>query len=235
MAKHRREHTPYATYEKVEHLCRAAELAGLTPIASIGEFDPLHIQKLSEVGVMGFIVAHTITQADAERSVEAAKFPPAGRRGAATAIRQMGYPLGSANWPQRADELNQEIAIVGKIEDEEALENLDAILATPIDGLMVGAFDLSLSISRNLGITEARANVSHPRVLEARNLVFDKCKEHGKFSVAVMGQLQAEGNKTPSQVVEEFAPRGVLGYTFANEFAILGEWWGRMARELKLA
>jgi len=228
------EHTPYVSYEHVEHLCRAAELAGLTPIASIGECDPLHITKLAEVGVMGFIVGHTITESDAQRAVDAAKYPPAGRRGAASTVRQMGYPVSAANWPEKSDRMNQEMVLIGKIEDYEALGNLDSILSTPIDALMVGSFDLSNSISRNLGIPEVLANVSHPKVLEARDLVFAKCKEYGKFGVGLLSQLQAEGGKTPAQVVEEWVPKGVLAYYFSSEFAILGNWYSQIANDLNL-
>lgn len=228
------EHTPYASYETVEHICRAADLAGLTPIASIPECDRVHIAKLSEVGIMGFIVGHTITESDAQRSVDSAKYPPAGRRGAAATVRQLGYPLSGANWPDMADRINEEIAIIGKIEDEEALHNLDAILATPIDALMVGAFDLSISISVNRGIPEARGNVAHPEVMEARDLIIDKCKEHGKFAMAVLGQLQAEGNKKAGQVVEEWAPRGVMAYYLSQEFTILGDWYRRLCEDVGL-
>ncbi len=107
------EHTPYASYETVEHLCRAADVVGLTPIASIGECDPLLITKLLEVGVMGVIVAHTITQADAERAVAAAKYPPLGSRGAASTVLQQGYALSTSNWPELADRANQEVVVIG--------------------------------------------------------------------------------------------------------------------------
>ena len=229
------EHTAYASYETVEHLCRAAELGGLTPMASIAEPDPLQITKLTEVGVMGFIVGHTITEQDAIRAVEAAKYPPAGRRGAAYMVRQMGYPIDGANWGEKADKMNQEMAIIGKIEDEEALANLDAILSTPIDSLFVGSFDLSHSISRNLGIPEARGNINHPKVMEARDLVYAKCKEHGKFGSGVLSQFQAAGGKTPSEAVKDGAARGVLAYYLANEITILGQWYSRMAEDLDLS
>ena len=228
------EHTPYTSYEGVEHICRAAELAGLTPFASIPECDPVHIAKLSEVGIMGFIVGHTVTESGAKRSVDSAKYPPAGRRGAAATVRQLGYPLSAANWPDMADRINEEIAIIGKIEDEAALHNLDAILATPIDALMVGSLDLSMSISVSRGIPEARGNVAHPEVMDARDLVFDKCKEHGKFSMAVLGQLQAEGNKNAGQVAEEWVPRGVMAYYLSHEFTILGDWYRRFCEDVGL-
>lgn len=228
------EHTPYASYELVEHLCRAADLSGLTAIASIPSCDTVNISKLSEVGVMGFIVGHTITEEDANKSINAAKYPPAGRRGAAPTVRQLGYPLDAKGWLNMADQVNNEIAIIGKIEDVEALQNLDTILSTEIDGLMVGAFDLSISISVNHGIPEARANVAHPDVVKARNLIIEKCKQHGKFAMAVMSQLQAETNKTAAEVVEEWMPKGVMAYYLSQEFAILGEWYDRICKEIGL-
>ena len=228
------EHTPHASYERVEHLCRAADLAGLTPIASVAGCDPVHMAKLSEAGVMGFIVGHTVTEEDARRAVDAAKYPPAGRRGAAATVRQLGYPLSAAGWPEMADRVNEETAVIGKIEDEDAIRNLDAILSTPIDALMVGAFDLSISISVARGIPEARGDVTHPEVTAVRDLIIDKCKEHGKFAMAVLGQLQAEGGKGVGEVVDEHVPRGVMAYYLSQEFAILGEWYRRLCDEVGL-
>jgi 4-hydroxy-2-oxoheptanedioate aldolase len=229
------EHSPYTSYEQVGHLCRAAELAGLTPIASIGMYDVVHIAHLSEVGIMGFIVAHTITGEDASRSVEAAKYPPAGRRGAAPAVRQLGYGLTTTDWAALVDRINQETVVIGKVEDIEALDHLDDLLRSPIDGLMVGAFDLSHSVARRLGMPEVRGNINHPAVAEARDRVFAKCKEHGKFAAAVLTQLEGDRDRPAAQVFQEWIPRGVLVYALTHELGILGDWYQRMAQELGLS
>ena len=90
------EHIPYESYERMAHLCRVADSLGITPIASLGQIDPLQIQKVLELGAMGVMVPHVIKAEDALRAVEAAKFPPDGRRGTAGAITSVavwyGFP-----------------------------------------------------------------------------------------------------------------------------------------------
>jgi len=216
------EHSPYASYESVEQLCRSADLAGLTPIASIAESNAAQIGKLCEAGIMGFIVPRTIDSEDAERAIRAAKYPPIGNRSAATAVRQAGYSFNPDGWRAIADELNNQIAIIGKIEDIEAIENLDDILSTSIDGLVVGSFDLSHSLARALGRDEIRGEVAHPKVIEARNQVFAKCKEHGKFSGAFFGQLQAqEKPKVGHEITGDLVRQGVLVYSMMHDLSLL--------------
>jgi 4-hydroxy-2-oxoheptanedioate aldolase len=227
------EHSPYASYETVEHLCRAADMAGLTPIVSIPEFNSTHIAKLCESGVMGFIVAHTITAEDADRAVQAAKYPPLGTRSAATAVRQTGYALNASGWADTADALNDQIVVIGKIEDIDALDNLDGILSTGIDGLTVGSFDLSHSIASAIDLPEMRGNVLHPKVIEARDRVFAKCQEHGKFGAGVVQQLAAQEGKSARETVNNLLPKGVLVYALTHELAFLGGCYQQFFRDME--
>ena len=66
--------------------------------------------------------------------------------------RQSRYGMDSPDMRSFFDYMNREIVVIGKIEEAEALDHLDDILQTPIDGLVVGGTDLSAS----LHIPEAR-------------------------------------------------------------------------------
>lgn len=212
------EHSSYASFESVTHLCRAADSVGITPIASLGANDPLLITKVLEAGAMGVVVPHITSKEAAMKAVNAAKYPPAGHRGAAPIVRQSSYGMDASSWPIYADEINQQVAVIGKVEDAEALEHLDDILSTPIDGLMVGAFDLSHS----LGIAEARGKVFHPKVVEARNLILDKCRQYSKFATVVLGQV-AEQGEAPADTIAKWSAKGVLAYMLDTDLGWIRE------------
>jgi 4-hydroxy-2-oxoheptanedioate aldolase len=224
------EHAPYTSFETVEHMCRAANVAGLTPVVSVGDNNRLTIAKCLEAGCAGIVVPHVFSKADAEEAVIAARYPPLGGRGATGAVRQHGYATDLSRWPATIDAVNRDILVIGKIEDVEALDHLDGILSTGIDGLMFGAFDLTHSLAD----PAARGRVSDPRVREAANLMVAKCREHGKIAAALPGQLQEDG-KPVGEVVRQWVASGVLMWMLPNEFTMIGEWCRRTADSLGLA
>jgi len=144
----------------VEECCRAADLVGLVPIARVPDLSAPTINRFLDRGLRGVIGPHVATRADAERLVEACYFSPLGRRSWGDS-RGEGYGIGIPDMPRRMAEINQGISVGAMIEEKEALDNLDAILAVPgIDYFNFGLQDLAQSLGHP-------GQPSHPAVRAA--------------------------------------------------------------------
>jgi 4-hydroxy-2-oxoheptanedioate aldolase len=62
-------------------MIRAGLLAGICPLMRVDRDNPYLVRKALEAGAGGVIVPHVHDQKDAEAIVQAAKFPPFGKRG----------------------------------------------------------------------------------------------------------------------------------------------------------
>jgi 2-keto-3-deoxy-L-rhamnonate aldolase RhmA len=131
--------------------------------------DEAWIKKVLDTGADGVIVPHVSSADDAVRAVNAAKYPPLGRRSVGITPAH-GYGADFAGYIERA---NGSTALVVQIEDITAVENLDEIIATPgVDAAFIGPYDLSGSMGR-LG------QVDDPDVQRAIGRVIDGCAEAG--------------------------------------------------------
>jgi 4-hydroxy-2-oxoheptanedioate aldolase len=131
---------------EVEHLVRACETVGLTPLARVRSTDPKLILQFLDVGVMGIMMPGIRNADEVKRLVEAVRYPPVGKRGLAS-VRANDYLLG----PMPAEEYlrfsNEQIMVLPQIELMEAVKNLDSLLHVEgVDGFIVGPRDLSVSM-----------------------------------------------------------------------------------------
>ena len=130
---------------EVENLVRAAETAGITPLARVPDHAPSTILRFLDRGVQGVIVPHVNTRAQAEAVVKAARYYPEGERSIGS-TRAHDYNVGvsrteSARW------LNEQVMVIPMIESVEAVANLDEILTVPgIDVLHCAPNDLAQSM-----------------------------------------------------------------------------------------
>lgn len=142
-----------------EVLVRAAETAGITPIVRVPVNAPDVILRFLDTGAQGVLVPQIATREDAERAVQAARYYPLGRRGLA-GTRAAAYGLGAA-LPDYVQVANEQLLVLGLIEDIRAVEQLPAILAVPgLDIISIGPADLSQSMGQP-------GNIQHPDVQEA--------------------------------------------------------------------
>ncbi|HVV94490.1 MAG TPA: aldolase/citrate lyase family protein [Hyphomicrobiales bacterium] len=138
---------------------------------SVGAFDVA--SQMLDAGAAGVICAMVDTPEIAQAFVNAAKFPPLGRRSwgpnralALTALDRDAYLAGS----------NRRTVALGMIETETALKNLPAILATPgFDGIFVGPNDLAVSLSGGTA-----SDPADPRVGAALDRILAACRDAGK-------------------------------------------------------
>lgn len=149
------EHGP-AGLETTEHLIRAARCVNIIPVVRTLEAD---ILRVLDIGASAIQVPQVNTAEQARRIVAAAKYPPLGGRGAAFSPRAAGY--GFFGGQAHAKMSNEGTSVILMTETEEALANLDEILAVPgIDALFIGPNDLSFSMGH-------QGNQKHPDVVAA--------------------------------------------------------------------
>lgn len=131
------------TIREAEELIRVIELCGVTPLVRLSSNDPTQIKRVMDAGSHGIIVPMVNSADEAEKAVEAVRYPPIGRRGIGLA-RAQGY--GSA-FQKYSDWVNNETIIIVQVEHIEAVNNLEAILSVEgVDGYFVGPYDLSGSL-----------------------------------------------------------------------------------------
>lgn len=161
------EHAPVGPYDTLmlEGLIRAAEVSGTTPIVRVPENNAVMIMKVLESGAAGITVPHIHDGESARRAVSATRYPPHGIRGMCPNTRRAGYSQiadeeGTEFWENE----NARILTVALVEDYEAIENIEDIVAVDgIDVINIGVGDLSLA----MGAPVKGLEFDNPRVLEA--------------------------------------------------------------------
>lgn len=145
-----------------------ARSAGLPALVRVAVNDPGLIGRALDAGASGIICPMVNTVADAQRLVDAAKYPP----------------LGARSWgPYRARatgkgdyfaEANRTTLACAQIETAEALDNLDAILAVEgIDMVYVGPNDLTISLTGG----QSR-DIAGEVTSRAISRILDGCRRH---------------------------------------------------------
>lgn len=145
------------TIREAEELIRVIELCGVVPLVRLSANDPVQIKRVMDAGAHGVIVPMVNSNEDAERAVDAVKYPPLGRRGVGLA-RAQGY----GTWfDEYKTWLERESVVIVQVEHIKAVQCLNQILSTEgVDGFIVGPYDLSGS----LGVP---GQFEHPAVVEA--------------------------------------------------------------------
>jgi 2-keto-3-deoxy-L-rhamnonate aldolase RhmA len=159
------EHGPYS-YETVANLVRVARLVGITPLVRVPDNLPHLITRVLDLGAQGFMVPRVETRAEVERIVEAALFPPLGKRGCSVHKGQNDF-MGQ-DPVSFTEEANRENLIILQIERQEAVEGIDELLRVPgVGAALIGPNDLSLSLGLRASDMLAALEKPIQRVLDA--------------------------------------------------------------------
>jgi 2-keto-3-deoxy-L-rhamnonate aldolase RhmA len=184
--------------EACAQIAVAALDAGIAPIARVPNGEYAIATRALDNGVLGIVVPHVDTAAEAREIVDRFKYPPQGHR----SMGGIGphYALRQASSRAAADALNSANLTVVMLETPTAIGNADAIAAVPgIDVLLIGTNDLCAE----MGI---HGDFADPRVAEAYRTTTAACKKHGKY--AGMGGIYSEELMRP---YIEMGVRFVLG------------------------
>jgi 2-keto-3-deoxy-L-rhamnonate aldolase RhmA len=159
-------------------------------------------KRVLDQGVSGVIFPFAGTAERAARAAAACRYPPAGKRGsgAGAAVR---------TWPQAGnyyDSADREVFTVCVVEEASALDQIDAIAATPgVDALFIGTSDLSFS----LGL---RGKQDEPALENAITRIAEAAGRHGRFLGRPAG--------SPEQV-RRFMDQGFLLFQMPTEIGLM--------------
>lgn len=166
--------------EDVEHMVRAAEAFGITPITRIPNHMDSTILQFLDRGVQGIIVPHINTKADAEAVAKAARYAPEGHRGMGGG-RAHDYGVGTTR-AESTKWINEQILVIPMVEETEALDNLAEIVTVPgVDVLHVASGDLGQSMG----------NPGPAAVRQAMSQAIPKIRAGGKY-VGVGGNAPSD-------------------------------------------
>ena len=181
------EHSPI-TLETLRSMVLATRGMKALPFARVPVNEIWTAKRVLDAGVCGVIFPFTSTPELAAQAAAACRYPTVGRRGSGAVLARFSWPNGPDGYIDSADE---NVVVITIIEEARAVENVEAIAATPgIDVLFIGTSDLSFS----LGL---RGNQDHPDLHAAIEKVVAAAKKHGK----VAGRPAA----TPEQVQKYMA------------------------------
>lgn len=172
---------------QAEHFVRACETVGMTPLARVRSADPKLVLQYMDAGIMGVMMPSVIGPEDVIRLVEAAKYPPLGRRGIAP-VRANDYLLGSMSQTEYVPFANEQTMILPQIETMEAVNNLDSLIHIEgVDGFIVGPRDLSMSMGFHDG-------PAHAELREMVDYIFGAVRGAGLVVGTVAGTGQEARN-----------------------------------------
>ena len=155
--------------------------------------DKTRLYRYLEDGATGLMIPHVSTPEKAAQLADDVKFPPVGNRGLDAAGLDSDFYLHTKEHglDSYVRNINEQTFLVVQIETPQAVENVDAIAATPgVDGLFIGPGDLGLRLTHHEG---------DMTIESATEAVAAAAKKHGKAwgrpagTLEQMQELQSQG------------------------------------------
>lgn len=204
--------------EMLQGLIQTAWSHQMTPwVSSPNEF--WEMMWRWDMGAQGMSLACVRTVEDVQRMVDAAYYPPIGKRESNRPLRFRG--ISAKEW---FDISHEETLLCAQIEDEEGMANLKDILKNPhLDVICVGSGDMAIS----LGVPNDR---NHPKVKEARKRIHLEALAAGK-QVTITQSIDSQGLDEAAHWVEQ----GVNIVTLDGPFKVLIQTYGNALKSLKSA
>ena len=154
----------------------------IAPFVRVPSSDYHFIARVMDAGALGVMVPNVKSAEQSKAIVNSMRYAPEGKRGLG-----LGGSLNDFVRPNPKEymrEANRNNMVICQIESKEALDNLDAIAATPgVDVLWVGHFDLTQS----LGIV---GEFHHDDFLNALKRVVEVTKQCGQAAGIQPGSLE---------------------------------------------
>jgi 2-keto-3-deoxy-L-rhamnonate aldolase RhmA len=183
------EHSPI-TLETLRNMVLATRGMPALPFARVPFNEIWLAKRVLDAGVSGVIFPFTSTPELARQAVAACRYPLEGRRGS-------GATLATLTWPTKEPyhaSADRNVMVIIIIEEARAVENVDAIAATPgVDAMFIGTSDLSFSLGLH-------GNQDHPLLEEAIAKVVAAAKKHNK----VVGRPEGDASRIPQHLEQGF-------------------------------
>lgn len=167
------EHAPNDLGRILAQLKTLAAYPGSHAVARVPVGDTALIKQVLDLGAQNILVPMVETAAQAAELVRAVRYPQDDGQGG---VRGMAGARAS-RWGHYSDyfqRANEEVCLLVQVESRQALQNLDAIAATPgVDGVFIGPADLSASMG-HVG------HATHPEVQAAIEDAIARIRKAGK-------------------------------------------------------
>ncbi|MGA7509987.1 MAG: aldolase/citrate lyase family protein [Erwinia billingiae] len=132
----------FVGYEEAKPMLQAMRASGVAPMVRVPWLEPGIIMKSLDAGAWGIICPMVNTAEEAQTLVSCMRYPPRGSR--SFGPTRVSFSAG-ADYGQHADD---EVVCFAMIETAQAVENIEAIVATPgLDGIYIGPADLTLGLT----------------------------------------------------------------------------------------
>jgi 4-hydroxy-2-oxoheptanedioate aldolase len=176
------EHTS-ASFETIEHLCRAADATGVQSLVRVPDKNPSSISRVLDTGVSIVNVPHVENRHEAESIVEVARYTPLGERGFCATGRGTRYGF-EGNAREAFAAANERTMIMVQIESVRGVENAAEICAVPgVDAVFIGLADLSQSLN-------VTGQFDHPDVVAAADVILAATREAQKTAAVLLDTAQ---------------------------------------------
>ena len=161
-------------FETLKWLFSTCRGLPIEPMVRVPRGEYTWLARALDLGATGVMIPMVESRAHAESIVQACRYPPVGRRGAAFGFAQCDYLGGDVD--QKIRTAHERTLVIAQIETEHGLANVEEIAAVDgIDVLWVGHFDLS----NFMGIP---GRFDDPRFDAAMRKVVEVCRRHGKVA-----------------------------------------------------
>ena len=166
------EHTPW-DFAQIEHLARAANASGISPLVRVADNNPILIMKALDAGTDGVIVPHINNRVDLERAISATVHPPHGVRGVCSTVRATSYSFDYGK--DFFEKVRRDVVVVPLVEEKEAIDGFDDLLAVEnVPVYWIGISDLAAS----MGI--AGADFHNPELAAIARSLAKRARAAGK-------------------------------------------------------
>jgi 2-keto-3-deoxy-L-rhamnonate aldolase RhmA len=197
------EHSPQ-TLQTVQAHVMATDASGATSLVRVPWNNHVLIKTVLDCGAAGIVVPMVRTAEDAREAVAACLYPPQGVRGFGPR-RPSRY--GRRRGPEFCRKLNEEMICILQIEHDEAIKNIDQIVAVPgVTSLVIGPNDLAGSLG-HIG------EPLHPDVLRAIDVVLASAGRRGLPLGLGMG--------ADPQIVKDWIDKGMRWIALGSDFSLL--------------
>ena len=193
------------TFTELPALAQAMRAAGNAPLVRVPWKDPSQIMRALDSGASGVVVPMISTAAEAEAAVSACRFPPVGVRSWGP---MWGYVRSDGALPPAEQDAG--VLCIVQVENAEAIEHLDAILATEgLDGIYIGPNDLALACG--YGRSTYRDD---PEVSALIQKIVDACRAAG---------VPAGLHCSDPQMGRDWIERGASMVTIAQDTGLIAD------------
>jgi 2-keto-3-deoxy-L-rhamnonate aldolase RhmA len=163
------EHSPI-TLETARTIILATRGSGAVPFIRVPLNELWTAKRALDMGALGIVFPFVSSPESSRLAASACKYPPLGRRGSGAGLATFSWPAPGGYY----DFADRNVVVVANIEEATAIENIDAIAATPgIDVLFIGVSDLSFSFG-------LRGQQGNPQMRNATKAVVAAAQREGK-------------------------------------------------------